>query len=200
MQAIETETIELNGLTAKVSIYLDETPENPRKAWDNLGTMLCAHRRYNLGDEDGLDGDDVRERVKEALKAGAVVLPLFLYDHGGITMSTGSFSCPWDSGQVGYIYMTAEKGRANWGRIWKKKALACLQAEVKTYDQYLTGEVYGYVAQLLDENGEELENEQDSCWGFYGMETAKEEAKEAVKGMLEREAREAEACAACVAL
>jgi len=33
-----------------------------------------------------------------------VILPLYLYDHGGITMSTGAFSCPWDSGQVGWIY------------------------------------------------------------------------------------------------
>ncbi len=33
-----------------------------------------------------------------------IILPLFLYDHSGITMSTGPFSCPWDSGQVGWIY------------------------------------------------------------------------------------------------
>ena len=31
---------------------------------------------------------------------GMVILPLYLYDHSGITMNTCGFSCPWDSGQV----------------------------------------------------------------------------------------------------
>jgi len=38
-----------------------------------------------------------------------IILPLFLYDHSGITMSTGPFSCPWDSGQVGWIYASKQK-------------------------------------------------------------------------------------------
>ncbi len=38
-----------------------------------------------------------------------VILPLYLYDHGGITMSTGPFSCRWDSGQVGWIYAEKKK-------------------------------------------------------------------------------------------
>ena len=29
---------------------------------------------------------------------GMVILPLYLYDHSGITMNTTGFSCPWDSG------------------------------------------------------------------------------------------------------
>ena len=32
---------------------------------------------------------------------GFVFLPLYLFDHSGITMNTSGFSCPWDSGQVG---------------------------------------------------------------------------------------------------
>ena len=38
-----------------------------------------------------------------------IILPLYLYDHSGITMSTGPFSCPWDSGQVGWIYAPKQK-------------------------------------------------------------------------------------------
>ncbi len=55
------------------------------------------------------------EMVEEELSSGEflgivedlgkyVILPLYLYDHGGITMRTNPFSCPWDSGQVGWIY------------------------------------------------------------------------------------------------
>lgn len=38
-----------------------------------------------------------------------IILPLYLYDHSGITMSTSVFSCPWDSGQVGWIYASKQK-------------------------------------------------------------------------------------------
>jgi hypothetical protein len=38
-----------------------------------------------------------------------------------------------------------------------------LTGEVETYDQYLTGEVYGFTI----EKGEDEEHV-DSCWGFYG--------------------------------
>ena len=37
-----------------------------------------------------------------------VILSLYLYDHSGITMNTTGFSCPWDSGQVGWIYADAD--------------------------------------------------------------------------------------------
>jgi hypothetical protein len=41
-------TEEFQGKTIKVSY--DEDAESPRD-WDNLGTMVCFHRRYNLGDD-----------------------------------------------------------------------------------------------------------------------------------------------------
>jgi hypothetical protein len=41
--------------------------------------------------------------------------------------------------------------------------------EVKEFSAYLSGEVYGYV---IDDDG-------DSCWGFYSVEDAIEAAKEA---------------------
>ena len=39
---------------------------------------------------------------------GFVFLPLYLFDHSGITMNTSGFSCPWDSGQVGWIFCTPD--------------------------------------------------------------------------------------------
>ena len=32
-------------------IYTDEDAANPRTEFDNVGTMVCWHRGYNLGDE-----------------------------------------------------------------------------------------------------------------------------------------------------
>lgn len=69
--------------------------------------------------------------------AGLIVLPLHLYDHSGITMSTGGFSCPWDSGQVGYIYVTPKaleeeyKGSGMDPAKWAECAKGVLEGEVK---------------------------------------------------------------------
>lgn len=156
-----------------VEITQDEFTANPREDFDNFGTMVCWHRRYSLGDDQPSATPTEYENI---LPKGSVVLPLYLYDHSGITMKTTPFSCPWDSGQVGFIYVTPEKIREEYSvkRITKKiieKCKAVLVSEVATYDSYISGEVYLVVEK--DENGEVV----DSCGGYYGYDVAKEEAK-----------------------
>lgn len=46
---------------------------------------------------------EVDERLMKVISQKFLMLPLYLYDHSGITMNTTGFSCPWDSGQVGWI-------------------------------------------------------------------------------------------------
>jgi hypothetical protein len=165
-----------------IKIQHDELCESPRE-WDNLGTMICKHRRYDLGDSaaskdfpwyEFSSWQEARNYLLKNMDA-AVVLPLYLYDHSGITMNTTGFACRWDSGQVGFIYATKEKIRAEygWKRLTKKRLQQIqdiLDGEVKTYDQYLTGDVYGYT---IEKNGEHI----DSCWGYYGQEDCLNEAK-----------------------
>lgn len=90
--------------------------------------------------------------------------PLYMYDHSGLTISLKPFSCPWDSGQIGWVYIGKEKLAEEWGSgpDAMDKARACLKAEVETYDQYLTGDVWG--VRIKNADGEEM----DSCWGFFG--------------------------------
>ena len=38
-----------DGRKLRLVIEQDQFPEDPR-SWDNLGTMLCCHREYQLGD------------------------------------------------------------------------------------------------------------------------------------------------------
>ena len=185
-----------------VCIDYDTDAESCRE-WDNLGRMMCWHSRYYLGDYDSdnrrmethdgtncADPSDFQEWWKEHGKGG-ILLPLYLYDHSGLTISCSPFSCPWDSGQVGYVYMTAEKIREEYSakRISKKlrkRVTEYLVNEVKTYDEYLRGDVYGYTVSTLepleDEDDlrdlDEREDEQlDSCWGFYGLDYCIQEAK-----------------------
>ena len=149
-----------------IHIYYDEEPATPRE-WDNLGTMTCFHNRYKLGDDHLMSVEVLQELVEEP---DVIALPLFLYDHSGISMRTNRsypFDCPWDSGQVGYIWVSKQDVRREYSvkRISQKtleRALGVLESEVEIYDQYLTGQVFGYVVE--NEAGEHL----DSCWGFYG--------------------------------
>jgi len=98
-------------------------------------------------------------------KAGDfALLPLYLYDHSGITMSSSPFSCPWDSGQVGWIYADRQMIEKEYDVLTPEtfaKAEKLLESEVKCYDYYLTNQCYGY--QLY-----EHDVETDSCWGFLG--------------------------------
>lgn len=173
------ETIEYKGYT--IEIGQDEYAESPRE-WDNLGYMVCQHSRYTLGD-DNLEyhGESILDDLKryievQGLKLSDIVyLPLYLYDHSGITMNTTGFSCRWDSGQVGWIYVTKEQIRREYGvkRITKalrEKVETVLKGEVATYDQYLTGEVYAW--SIL-----EGEDTVEAVCGFYDYEQALLEAK-----------------------
>lgn len=142
---------------ASIRITRDLFPESPREL-DNLGVMLCHHGRYNLGDYDALPPDGPH-----------YALPLYLYDHGGITMNTTGFSCPWDSGQVGIIYVPEERAREECPPAegesedeYRERILGYIRGEVEVYDLYLQGEVYSF--EIVDENGDTL----DSCSGFYG--------------------------------
>lgn len=186
------ETIKAHGLTIKIET--DDIPYDPRKEFDNVGTMLCWHRRSELGDEQSSNPEaslltlmqerEWREHQKSPhddiptshimayVEKHYYILPLYLYEHGGMTMSTSPFSCGWDSGQVGWIY--AEKKECEYSDPMKG-----LSDEVKTYDLYLRGEVYYY--DIADDSGNIL----DSCSGFFGYESAKEAALESAQCIAE---------------
>lgn len=184
-----------------LKVEYDDKRESPRKNMDNLGTMICWHPKYDLGDEHNYEdefdflyylaqdiiGDTYGNKLDERLERNSLrgfsdintlrrivdnssdifKLPLFTYEHGGITMSTSRNSCPWDSSSVGFIYVTKEQLREHYGvkRVSQKlleKAIYTLESEVKIYDKYLTGDVFGYVLE------DKSENLIDCCFGFYG--------------------------------
>lgn len=157
-----------------LQIFQDTMSESPR-SWDNLGTMAIFHKRYNFGDEVNFSSEDfnnwaeMEEYINTKLKA-TVCIPIYMYDHSGITINTQGFACPWDSGQVGFIYVTDEKMIENYGENYNKEHIArankVLMSEVETMDQYIRGDVYGF---YLVKDGETI----DSCCGFYGEDISK---------------------------
>ena len=160
----------------------DECGFNPRVDFDNLGTMICWHSRYDLGDKHEFDSpDDFQDWLKDN---PSIVLPLYLYDHSGLRIKVGSFQgllpeghAEFDSMQVGWLYCTHERAlsECKYGEETDEetleKAKGMLEDEVKLYDQYLRGDVYAFSIVRLTKCGEcghETEEHIDSCCGFYG--------------------------------
>lgn len=148
----------------KLKILPDHDPLDPRRDFDNLGTMVCYHKRYKIGDEQR----DWREVDRE----GRVILPVYMYDHSGVTIRTKPFRSRWDSGQLGVIYIDHEiieevKGDlSDESREWARDVL---RGEVHQVDLYLRGQVWGFVVKETCEHcGHELDEVVDSCWGHYG--------------------------------
>jgi hypothetical protein len=165
----------LEHANRKINVCIDPEPFNPRKEYDNATVMVCWHRRYNLGDEqiEPQSSDELKEAYAERGDPILAILPLYLYDHSGLSMRTGAFSCSWDSGQVGWIFIPQSKvDLMGFVGYTLEQYENVLRGEVETYDAYLTGEVYGY--QILGMDDDVLE----SCWGYFDQESCWNDAKD----------------------
>ena len=186
------EQIDYKGMSIK--IYYDENADSPRE-WDNLGTIYSNHRDYNLDNHkiDELLEEDGRLHTDE-LDKYFIWLPVYAYEHSGITVSTGHgypYNDRWDSGLFGIIAVSKERVRKEygWKNITKERRQQIeghLRNEIKDLDTWFTGQVFGFVAE--DENESHL----DSCWGYYGNDGIKEaieEAKAAIDCELDERAK-----------
>jgi hypothetical protein len=159
----------------KLEVWQDMDIESPRE-WDNLGT-IAVHESCKYSGIADFKAD--RETLEEiASDKDNIVLSVYLYDHGSISVSTNAFNCPWDSGQIGWIYATKASMRDCFmvKRITKKikeQTIANLKAEIETLDKYLSGQVYGYTLNKVkhcDCCGLDSYEARESCGGFYGLE------------------------------
>lgn len=167
------EMVDTEGVKYTLEVEQDDCAESPRN-WDNLCTMICWHRHYDLGDKHDYDGieDFFQSLCKEVLDKGydetddlywqdmfkmldesnlILIKPINMYDHSGITVSTSNgypYNDRWDAGCVGFIYVTKERAFKECVNIteenWKERADKYLEGEMETYDQYCRGEVYGF--------------------------------------------------------
>ena len=194
-----------------INIRHDPDPQNPRTDCDNLTVMACFHKKYKLGDQ----GDDINEKnysswdemLADIIKRHnpACIAQLYLYDHSGLRIKVGSFEgllsqghAEFDSGPVGFVWITSAAARKEYG--WTKLTKARLaqlrkyiEADVETYDNYISGSAYGFV--IEDADGVEIDD--GSCWGFLGYDSIKEdgdavsEAKSIIDHEIERRKKNA---------
>lgn len=127
---------EFTNKTHAVEIYYDEhvTVSDALEGFKPHIKVLYAHRRYILGDveinpREFEDEEEMVQWLKDTHNA-KTIMPLYCYEHGNITVSTGAFSCPWDSGQTGWVISTEENDEK------------LIEAAVKAIDMVLQNEVY----------------------------------------------------------
>ena len=168
-------------------MYLNTVGNDERgmERYENMVNMVWS-RKMTGPNPDPRAVDDTMLNV---ISKKYIMLPLYLLDHSGLAMQTTSFHDPWDSGQVGWIYVSKEDALKEFGGekmtgAIKKKAENLMRSEVAVYDSYLRGECYGFE---LYKNGELS----DSCWGFMGdlNDVCKDMAEylpDECKGMVER--------------
>ena len=163
-------TIE-EGSYGKISWELryDSEPLNPREwGFSNLGTCAFGPKHEHLGD---VSYSEYRENNNSL---DVIVLTVYGYEHGALTISTTPFSCPWDSGIMGVIYVSKAEVRKwyGWKRITKKREKEVkerLRWEIQILDQYIRGEVYEYTIRWDDES--------EYCGGFYELDAARQEVE-----------------------
>ena len=160
------ETLNIRGFS--VEIFADDcATENPLEWSDTV--LVTAHRRSDFG---GIrlpfDACSIEDAFDEHLadngleRRDVIWKPVYLYDHSGYALSTSPFGDRWDSGQLGFIYVSRANIRQEFGikRISAKleqRMIMRLQTELELVENWLNGEIYGYHIPALDE----------CCGGFF---------------------------------
>jgi hypothetical protein len=175
------------GNGAVVRVCASRFVENPRDGADRLSTMWCWHPQYGLSGKPerrdsrrpnthDYDGWQALGKAIERDIKPVVMLPVYLYDHSGLVLSTTPFSCPLDSRQVGFIFFERDMLKAFGAKIATKKVkermLRYLQADIAEYSAYLNNEVYEWQLYVNDE----LVDRRDDYYGDEQIERMFEEA------------------------
>jgi hypothetical protein len=148
----------------------DYSEELSPREWDTLGEMVIRdvlHR--NLSGDRMVSDEDMSGLINRCRAENLVWLPIYAYIHSGVCLGTNNtdypFNCKWDTSFAGVIYAENEAVIEEYGdlsTVSRVKAEACFEAELKTYQQFISGDVYGF--STLDAEGDTI----DSCGGFFG--------------------------------
>lgn len=155
--------------------YVD--PRNRSGCVDNLAesTNLLNElaKELKIADYYDLSQFDLIREIQNADPEQKKILvePLYKFEHSGIMYATTPFSCPWDSGQVGFIFSTY-KDFKRVGLEWDtEKAKEYLKGEVELYNNYIAGECFGFKIEEVSTCGSctaDHSEELEAVWGYVG--------------------------------
>ena len=141
--------VTLEARRRRARVVVDEDAENPRDEEFTFGTIVAWCRSYTLGDVQ----PEITPREWEArldMDTVCVILPVYLFMHSNLRVSTTPFRDRFDSGRLGSIYCTWDAARTHFESLGLytgdldliEQARNALIAEVYAYDAYLNFEVY----------------------------------------------------------
>lgn len=165
------EATDSQGQAWRLEMIYDHDAQSPRDNQENLGTMIYAHRRYSLGDERINVGSFDEYLASINLTVDDVVsLPMYLYDHSGLALSTKDFNDQFDSGCVGSIFVSLDKIKQEYGNhnletIERVKDI--LRAEVQEMHEFVSGNTYGMRLTPMATDPDEPTISEE-VWGFLG--------------------------------
>lgn len=185
------------GYTIEVT-ESDEPMDNARESCDMVGMMACNHRRYDLGDpkvnalipwDSFSSWGEVEAYITETFKP-VLILPLYLYDHSGLSMQTQmhGYHGAWDCGQVGYIFTTEKwlKDVIGLDPTDLERLTKILLAEVESYSHYLNGTAYQYMIFEGTDPDADMEEIVDMETGDESEECALSNAKDWIDSFIEQ--------------
>jgi len=170
------ESIKFRGY--KIKIYQDDNSSESPDDWGDDSLFLVGYHRDFTVDrstktsggippglaqditrggkyEDGIENYEAARYCKEYHIFG-----LEAYIHSGVSLALsqeGSFvDREWDVSQLGLVFVSKKEWKT------REKAREAARGLIKTWNMYLSGEVYGYL--IENTFGEES----GGCWGFYG--------------------------------
>lgn len=143
---------------------------SPAEQGDDGLFLIAGHRDFYVPPSPKQRNFDIQDEINQRSKTHWI-FPLEAYIHSGVVLAlSGEGNFPdrqWDVSQLGVVFAAKSEWRLS------RKAREAALSLVKEWNQYLSGDVWGYVVE--DENGTHL----DSCWGFYGHAYAMEQGKAA---------------------
>ena len=113
------------------------------KKWYEVGTYPAPLETESYYICDGILENMSQNNLMELAEQENLILPLYLLDHSGITISTRDFRDKWDSGHVGWTYAGNKDIIKEYGDLSPEsmaRAERLLISEVEIYDCYIRGE------------------------------------------------------------
>jgi hypothetical protein len=130
--------------------------DNPFMSYENdkQAVWVGFHKRYNFNDTD-IEAQDTLEEVEAKIHENynvAIIKPLYMYEHSGIAFKTSPFGDVWDSGRLGFIFITKETAE-EMGWETEEQLNNALEFEVELRNTYESEEIY----EVIKEYGEVCE-------------------------------------------
>lgn len=171
----------------KVVIEYDEDCDSPDECdclYSGFSFVLPSSARRHFSPSNSYDLEDFEsydyekeedippyESLEKEFGKGNV-FSLYAYIHGGIklSLSSGICTCPWDSGQLGFLVFEPEKNECldDDSKKDHNKIEELAISYIETYDKYVNGEIFMYNIYerepLFNGDGEEV----DDDWNFIG--------------------------------